>query len=215
MNSHDSWIARAVVGVALLFATAGQATESEIDHLADILQLSPGSLVADVGAGSGELSIAIASRVRPHGIVYATEIDPTLLERIRSAAQKASADNVVAIAGAEHDTGLPPSCCDAIFLREVYHHLTDPIGIDRALYRAMRPGARLPIIDYEPTERPGEPAPAGVPANRGGHGVPERVVAAELTRSGFELVKSLDWPISSTIKHYCILFLRPRLDPQQ
>jgi ubiquinone/menaquinone biosynthesis C-methylase UbiE len=205
-----------VVGaVVLLFTMVSHATESEVDHLVEVLQLGPGSVVADVGAGSGEMSIAIAEHVRPHGTVYATEIDPTLLERIRGAVQGARADNVVAIAAAEHDTGLPPSCCDAIFLREVYHHLTDPIGIDHALYRAMRPGARLAIIDFEPSERPGQPAPAGVPANRGGHGVPERVVAEELTQSGFKLVKVLDWPISSTINHYCMLFLRPRLDLQQ
>ncbi len=215
MNAHASSIARAVVGIVLLFATAGQATESEIDHLADILQLTAGSVVADVGAGSGEVSIAIATRVRPHGVVYATEIDPTLLEKIRAAARRARADNVVAIAAAEHDTGLLPGCCDAVLLREVYHHLTDPISIDRALYRAMRPGARLAIIDYEPSERPGEPAPAGVPENRGGHGVPERVVAEELTESGFELAKTLDWPISSTVKHYCMVFVRPSAGSRQ
>jgi precorrin-6B methylase 2 len=152
IGARASTIARAIVGIILLLATRGRGTESEIDHLADILRLRPGSLVADVGAGSGEVSIAIATRVRPHGIVYATEIDPILLERIRAAARNANADNVVALAAAEHDTGLPPSCCDAIFLREVYHHLTDPVGIDRALHRAIRPGGRLAIIDYEPTE---------------------------------------------------------------
>ena len=214
-NTHFSSSVRILLGVAILFATGGQATESEIDHLADILQLRPGSIVADVGAGSGEVSIAIAARVRPHGVVYATEIDPTLLEKIRSAAQTARADNVVATAAAQHDTGLPRGCCDAVFLREVYHHLTDPIGIDHALYRAMRPGARLAIIDYEPSERPGEPAPQGVPQNRGGHGVPKRVVAEELTESGFELAKTLDWPISSTVKHYCMVFVRPSTGSRQ
>jgi ubiquinone/menaquinone biosynthesis C-methylase UbiE len=215
-NAHTSSIAQALVGaVVLVFTTLSHATESEIDHLVEVLQLEPGSVVADVGAGSGEVAIAIAKRVEPHGIVYTTEIDPRLLGRIREAAQEARADNVVALAAAEHDTGLPPSCCDAVFLREVYHHLTDPIGIDRALYRAMRPGARLAIIDYDPSERPGEPAPAGVPANRGGHGVPKRVVAEELTESGFLLTKTLDWPISSTIKHYCMLFARQETGSRQ
>jgi ubiquinone/menaquinone biosynthesis C-methylase UbiE len=215
-TARASSIARALSGaIVVLFTTVSGATESEIDHLADILRLVPGSVVADIGAGSGEVSIAIAKHVEPQGTVYATEIDPTLLERIRSAVQKAGVGNVVAIAAAEHDTGLPPDCCDAVFLREVYHHLTDPIGIDRALYRAMRPGARLAIIDYEPSERHGEPAPAGVPANRGGHGVPKRVVAEELTQSGFELVKIVDWPISSTVKHYCMLFTRPSVGSPQ
>lgn len=160
----------------LLFSAIARAAESEVDHLAQILELAPGAAVADVGAGSGEVSIAIAERVQPNGKVYATEIDPKLLDKIRSAALKAGARNVIAVAGRQNDTGLPPNCCDAIFLREVYHHLTDPIGIDHSLYRAMYLGARLAIIDFEPTQLAG-PAPPGVPANRGGHGVPEKVIA--------------------------------------
>ena len=106
-NAHTLSIAKAVAGaVVLLFTTVSHAIESEIDHLAEVLQLEPGSGVADGGAGSGEVSIAIAKHVRPHGTVYATEIDPTLLERIRGAVQNARADNVVAIAAAV-DTGCP------------------------------------------------------------------------------------------------------------
>jgi hypothetical protein len=48
-----------------------------------------------------------------------------------------------------------------------------------------------------------------VPANRGGHGVPERIVENELTTNGFMLVKRLNWPISSVIKHFCIVFVKP------
>ena len=185
--------------------------ERETDHLARILELTPGSTVADVGAGSGELSIAIVKYVGTHGIVYSTEINPKLLDRIRSRAQRAGARNLIPILGKEQDTELPDKCCDAIFLREVYHHLTDPLGIDRSLYRAMRPGARLAIIDFDPSQRPGEPVPPGVPANRGGHGVPERIVAEELLRTGFEPVRTMDWPISAVVRHYCMLFRKPKL----
>lgn len=191
-----------------------RAAETEIDHLVQVLALKPGSSVADVGAGSGEISIAIAKRVGPNGTVYSTEIDPKLLEKIRHLAQTAGARNVVVIAGREHETGLPSNCCDAIFLREVYHHLTDPTGIDNSLYRAMRPGARLAIVDFDPSQLPGQPAPPGVPANRGGHGVPERIVAQELTRTGFALVKTMPWPISASVKHYCVLFVKPPLSTE-
>jgi len=191
----------------LLISAAARAAESEVDHLVQILQLKPGSSVADVGAGSGALSIAIAKRVGPHGQVYSTEINQELLAKIRNSAQKAGAQNLIPVVGKEHDTGLPPSCCDAIFLREVYHHLTDPIAIDHSLYRAMRPGAWLAVIDFEPI--PGQPRPPNVPANRGGHGVPRLIVAQELTRTGFEFVKTVRWPTSTGIKHYCNLFQKP------
>jgi ubiquinone/menaquinone biosynthesis C-methylase UbiE len=205
-------VAWAILAVAVvLFAAIASGIEYETDHLAQILELKPGATVADVGAGSGELSIAIVKYVGPHGIVYSTEIDPKLLDRIRSRAQRAGARNLIPILGKEHDTELPDNCCDAIFLRKVYHHLTDPLGIDRSLYRAMRPGARLAIIDFDPSQQPGEPVPPGVPANRGGHGVPERIVAEELIQTGFEPVRTMDWPFSAVVKQYCMLFRKPKL----
>jgi predicted methyltransferase len=161
--------------------------------------------------GSGELSIAIARRLEPHGKIYSTEINPELLIKIRTSAQEESVPNLVPIVSREHDTGLPPSCCDAIFLREVYHHLTDPFAIDDSLYKAMRPGARLAIIDFEPI--PGQSAPPHVPANRRGHGVPKQIVVQELTRTGFKLITMARWPISGEIEHYCILFQKPFLRP--
>jgi ubiquinone/menaquinone biosynthesis C-methylase UbiE len=152
-----------IVAVALVLSAAfTRGAENEVDHLAQVLDLRPGSSVADVGAGDGELSIAMAIYVGPQGVVYSTEINPKLLDKIRSEAQKAGARNLIPILGKEHVTELPDNCCDAIFLRRVYHHLTDPVGIDRSLYMATRPGGRLAIIDFEPSEQPGQPVPPGV-----------------------------------------------------
>jgi len=204
-------ITAVILAVALvLLAAFARGAETEVDHLAQALDLRPGSSVADVGAGSGELSIAIARYVGPQGVVYSTEIDPILLDRIRGEAQSAGVRNLIPILGKEHDTELPDNCCDAIFLREVYHHLTDPAGIDRSLYKAMRSAGRLAVIDFEPSERPGQPVPPGVPANRGGHGLPMRLVAEELIRTGFEPLKTMNWPISGTVRHYCMLFRKPK-----
>ena len=200
-----------MLAAALVVSAAiASSVEYEVDHLAQVLELKPGSRVADVGTGSGELSIAIAKYVGPHGIVYSTEINPKLLDKIRRKVQSTGARNLIPILGTEHETELPANCCDAIFLREVYNHLTDPVGIDRSLYQAMRPGARLAIIDFEPSQRPRESAPPGVPANRGGHGAPMRLVAEELIRAGFEPVGTTNWPTSAVIRHYCMLFRKPQ-----
>jgi hypothetical protein len=130
------------------------------------------------------------------------------VDEIRALVKKDGAQNVRVVAGKEHDTELPPNCCDAIFLREVYHHLTDPTGMDKSLYLAMRDGARLAIIDFDPSQLPGKAAPPGVPRNRGGHGVPERIVEDELTQNGFEVVKTMPWPVSGAVKHYCVVFIK-------
>jgi ubiquinone/menaquinone biosynthesis C-methylase UbiE len=200
-----------ILAVAVVLTAAfARADENEVDRLAQVLGLSPGSSVADVGAGDGELSIAMARYIGSHGVVYSTEINPKLLDRIRGEAQRAGARNLIPILGKEHDTELPDNCCDAIFLRRVYHHLTDPAGIDRSLYKAMRSGGRLAIIDFEPSEQPGQPVPPGVPANRGGHGAPMELVAEELSRTGFEPLRTINWPTSGTVKHYCMLFIKPK-----
>jgi ubiquinone/menaquinone biosynthesis C-methylase UbiE len=198
-----------LASVLLAFSSLAQATVSEIDRLIEVLDLKPGVAVADVGAGSGELSISIAKRVAPNGTVYSTEIDPKKLDKIRQAVQKAGIHNLIVIAGANNGTRLPLNSCDAIFLRRVYHHLTDPLDMDRSLYLAMRPGGRLAIIDFEPSQRTGEPPPPGVPANRGGHGAPKSIVTQELTQAGFVRVATIDWPVSGDVEHFCMLFKKP------
>jgi len=204
--------------IALLMILAGTAVrlaakplapprESEIDHLVRIIELHEGSSVADVGAGSGEVSFALAGQVGPGGKVYATEINQQLLDTIRNAARRAKTPNIEVVKATQHNTGLPHGCCDAIFLRDVYHHLTDPMSVDRSLYEALRPGGRLAVIDFEPV--PKWPAPPGVPANRRWHGVPASIVSKELMACGFTRLEMIDWPTSGTIKHYCVVFKKP------
>jgi ubiquinone/menaquinone biosynthesis C-methylase UbiE len=181
---------------------------SEVDELGSVLELNERSTVADVGAGSGEVGITLATRLLPQGRLYSTEVDSGLISKIRSNVIKARPKNVFVVVGTLKDTGLPANCCDAVFLREVYHHLSEPIAMDRALYRAVRPGGRLAIIDFEPTPLAG-PRPSAVPANRGGHGVPKRLVIDELTAAGFKLTKTVNWPISREIEHFCMVFAKP------
>ena len=198
-----------VVAVGLLYAAAAQSLESEIDHLVQILQIKPGSTVADVGAGSGEITMAIAKQLGMRSRVYSTEVDPKLVDQIRRLAESERITNVIPIAGKPDNTELPNACCDAIFLRRVYHHLTDPLDMDHSLYQALRPDGRLAIIDFEPSQLPGRPAPPGVPRNRGGHGVPQKIVEEELTRAGSVLLKTIPWPMSPDLEHYCMLFVKP------
>ena len=110
---------------------------------------------------------------------------------------------MIVVESAEADTNLPTACCDAIFLRRVYHHLTKPAEFDAKLLASLRPGGRLAIIDFPP--RSGLEPVQGVPANRGGHGIPEKIVVEELTRAGLQLEKEVnDWPDDS----YCVVFFK-------
>jgi precorrin-6B methylase 2 len=160
--------------------TEGQikAAELEVPELAKLFELRPGMTVADVGAGFGAWTIRFSRSVGPSGRVYATDIGAAQLAALRDAVQREGLTNVTVIEGAVATTNLPQGCCDAILIRDAYHHLTEPSAIVRSLAAALKPGGRLAVIDFPP--RPNSEVPAGVPADRRGHGVPPEVVEREV-----------------------------------
>jgi SAM-dependent methyltransferase len=163
----------------------------EVDRIVEVLDIEPGEVVADVGAGDGRWSQGLAERVGESGRVYATEVDPGDLKRIRERVARAGLDNVIVVEGRQDDTGLPPTCCDAILLRRVYHHFQDPAAMRRSLRQALRADGLLLIVDFDPRGRWGRPE--GVPESRGGHGIDDGMVVSEMEGDGFELVRELDW----------------------
>jgi ubiquinone/menaquinone biosynthesis C-methylase UbiE len=165
----------------------------EMKRLAALMDWKPGTIVADIGAGDGRFAFAAAQIVGPSGKVFATEIDTEKLAKLRSEVAKRHLTNVAVLESKEADTNLPAQCCDAIFLRRVYHHLTKPAEFDAALLRSLKPGGRLAIIEFPP--RAGLDPVERVPANRGGHGIPQKIAIQELTAAGFRVTQTLsDWP---------------------
>src|SRR5690348_7471420 len=105
----------------------------EMKRLAAVMEWKAGTVVADIGAGDGRFAFAAAQLVGASGKVFATEIDQEKLAKLRSEVAKRHLNNVIVLESKEADTNLPPQCCDAIFLRRVYHHLTQPAEFDAAL----------------------------------------------------------------------------------
>lgn len=168
------------------------AAKAEIPKLVELFQLKPGLTMADIGAGFGAWTIGFSEAVGPSGRVYATEIGEQQLASLGETIMKRGLTNVGLLEAGERSTNLPAACCDAILVRDVYHHLTAPEDIVSSLAAALKPGGRLVVIDFGP--RPNSDIPEGVPANRGGHGVPPAVVVAEITAAGLTHVSSdPDW----------------------
>ena len=175
----------------------------EVKRLAALMEWKPGTIAADIGAGDGKYTFAAVERVGASGKVYATEIDPKKLEELQGEVAKRKLENVTVVESKETDTNLPSGCCDAIFLRHVYHHLTKPVEFDRNLARSLKLGGRLAIIDFAP--RSGLEPVEGVPSNRGGHGIAQKLVIEELSAAGLEVEKIVnDWPDDS----YCVLLVK-------
>lgn len=174
--------------------------DAEGERLADLLELGPGSIVADVGAGDGRWTKILSARVGPDGRVFATEVNHNLIKRLESAA--ASLGNVIVSQGSQNENGLPTGCCDAILLRLVYHHFTEPAAMHKELRRALRDDGLLAVVEF----RPGRTAaPKGVPQDRGGHGIGPELLIKELNAAGFEVVAREDeWPGGR--ESYCVVF---------
>jgi ubiquinone/menaquinone biosynthesis C-methylase UbiE len=175
----------------------------EVEYLVEWLGIESGAHVADLGAGDGRFAMALAERVGSSGQVYATEISTERLDEMRGAAAEAGLDNVSVIAGGVSSTGLPDACCDAIFSRNVYHHLTEPAAINRDIRRALRQGGRLLVIDFEPGGPMDRFCPSDTEERRGGHGTPTATVIDEVTAAGFHLMRG---PEAWRGRMYAVMF---------
>jgi SAM-dependent methyltransferase len=157
------------------------------------------------------MAVVIAKWLGSGGRVYATDIRAPQLAEIREAVAREGLANVVVLEGGSQSTNLPNECCDAIFLRDVYHHLTHPEDIGASLWAALKPGGRLAIIDFPPD--PGSSIPDGVPQNRGGHGIPSSILVSEMTQSGFRHVRTISrWPPDDNRDNrlFLVLFKKPQ-----
>ena len=181
-------------------------TADEVERVAAWLELQLGTRVADLGAGDGTFAVAVARRVGISGLVYATEIDDERLAGIRRAATEAGLSNLQVIPGAVSSTNLPEGCCDALFSRAVYHHLTDAAAINADIFRALRPGGRLVIIDFEPRGIMNWIGRTQTADRHGGHGTQKETVGKEVTDAVFQLVRG---PEPWRVRMYAVLFRRP------
>jgi ubiquinone/menaquinone biosynthesis C-methylase UbiE len=176
-----------VTGVAIVVARRAD-DQSDARRLIDALNLQAGSTVAEIGAGDGEITLLVAKHVGTSGRVYTTELGTDRVNKLKEAVTRAQVGNVTVLDADAMRSNLPDGCCDAIFMRSVYHHFEDPVAMNRSFLDALRAGGRLAVIDFAPP--PG--GEASNPADRdqdGHHGVTADTVVDELTRAGFERVQ--------------------------
>lgn len=116
------------------------------EKVVEALAIGPGSRVADIGAGSGLLTVHLARAVRPNGRVVATDIDGAVLDLLQSRLAAVGLTNLVErrVVDAEHP-GLEPGAYDAILLAEVDHFITDEVAWLREATKALKPGGRIVI----------------------------------------------------------------------
>jgi tRNA A58 N-methylase Trm61 len=150
----------------------------------DALGIRPGMVVADVGAGTGYMSMRLAKRVGPDGKIYANDLQPEMLRRLRANAAKAGFTNIETVQGEEADPKLPRGQMDLVLLVDVYHEFSKPREMIDKIRESLKPDGRLVLLEYR-KEDPSVPI-------REEHKMTVAGVRAELEPQGFVLSKVIE-----------------------
>lgn len=174
------------VGAFPLAACAQEDFASDATRLVGALKLQTGQTVADIGAGGGQLAIALARVVGPSGRVYATELGEDRLRGLRKAVESSGLENVTVLEAHPTRTNLPEHCCHALVLRRVYHHFDAPDRMNASMRESLKPGGLLAVIDFAPDGTESVDPEGRDTGDQ--HGVTHATVARELKEAGLEVV---------------------------
>jgi SAM-dependent methyltransferase len=177
-----------------IFDTPGRDQRLQVDRVMDILGIGPGKDVADIGAGSGWFSIRAARRVGSTGMVYAVDINPESIRYIDRRARKEGLSNVKTILGKSDDPLLPNNGIDAALLLKTYHEVDDPITLLKHLRPALKPGAKLGVIDRN--------------GNGTDHGINREVVIEEAAKAGYHLLDTYDFVKADGVDYFLVFNLQ-------
>lgn len=147
------YMGREIAGV-MGWQAAGWLEREERDReersslLVRMLDLRPGMVIADVGAGTGYFSRRFAAQVGPSGIVYAVDVQPQMLQLLQSLAQGSEFKQIRPILSTVDDAKLPPSSVDLAIMIDVYHELEYPYEMLASVVRALKPDGRVVFVEY-------------------------------------------------------------------
>ncbi len=159
-------------------------SEENPEGALDAIGIKPGMVVADVGAGTGYMSLKMARRVGPSGKVYSEDVQPEMLRRLRQNAVDAKLNNIQTVLGGEADPKLPPNSLDLILLVDVYHEFSQPQKMLRKMREALKTNGRLVLLEYR-KEDPSIPI-------RPDHKMSVQEVKMETEAEGFHLDQVLE-----------------------
>jgi len=122
--------------------------EERTDLLLKSLELQPGMVVADIGAGTGYLSRRIAGAVAPGGTVLAVDVQPEMIRMLTALAKQPGLGNIAPSLGANDDVKLRAGSVDLAVMVDVYHELEFPYEVLGSIIRALKPGGKVVFVEY-------------------------------------------------------------------
>lgn len=173
-----------------IFDSPGRDERLQINRVMDILGITAGKTVADIGAGSGWFTVRAARRVGEAGVAYAVDINPEAIRYVDERARKEQLRNVKTILGKPDDALLPVGTVDSVLLLKTYHEVAEPVILLRNLRGSLRPGARVGIIDRN--------------GNGEDHGVGRYVVLHEAALAGYKLLEQYDFVKGDKMDYFLV-----------
>jgi predicted methyltransferase len=188
--ASDRKTSRPYTGDLTIFDSPGREGRLQINRVMDMLGITPGKNVADIGAGSGWFTVRAAKRVTDTGTVYAVDINSEAIQYIDKRAQKEDLKNVKGLLSQPDDPGLPPASVDAILMLKTYHEVAHPVTLLKNLQKSLRPGAKVGIIDRK--------------GNGENHGVNQDIVVREADEAGYRLLSKSDFVKADDMDYFLI-----------
>src|SRR5579859_3489418 len=161
-----------------------------VDRVMDLLEITPGKVVADIGAGSGWFTVRAAARVGAGGAVYAEDINAAAIDYITQRAAREKLPNIHPVLGTVDNAKLPANSVDAVLILKTYHEFEHPMTIMQKLKASLRPGAKIGIID-----RNGDGTD---------HGIMPDVVEREMAQAGYKRIGMYDFTKSDGQDYFLI-----------
>jgi ubiquinone/menaquinone biosynthesis C-methylase UbiE len=160
------------------------------------LDIQPGMMIADLGAGSGFYTEKMAKKLSGGGMVYAVDVQPEMIEYLNNRIKTEKLTNVKTVLGTEKTIPLPDASIDLMILVDVYHEFSFPYEMGKAMYKALKPGGKLYMIEFRAEDKS--------LAIKGLHKMSEGQVIKELSAVGFTFEKN----ISNLPIQHCIVFVK-------
>jgi len=179
--TQTTHIHREPSGPAQMNQNRGRDSWQKPDEVLKAINLRPGQVIADIGAGDGYFTRRFAEAVGPGGKAIGIDVDPSAVRAMTADAQKLGLTNYEARLVPAEDPMLAPESVEVIFVCDTYHHIDNRIPYFTRIKAALRPGGRLLIIDFPRTTQTTS------------HNVNREELVKELEQAGYRLTKEFDF----------------------
>ncbi len=185
---NDRWRSSDIKPLVETLETESREIYHEREALARLVDPKPGMAVADIGAGSGFMTLLFAKMVGVSGRVFAVDINQKMLERVSQLAAQDGLKNIQTVLDNDTSTELPANSVDLIFLCDTYHHFEYPKAVLASMFKALRPGGQVVLVEFHLAQGK---SPAWMFEHvRGG----QEVFTKEFVDAGFEFVAEHESP---------------------